>query len=299
MKSFLSLLLCSLLMGSSAVAQNARIAREGVAEDAEGVQLNIPSSPLVVDLTIEREVATVGIYARYAQKYLGVRGVLSDKVVYTIASADVALTDATAVQATPCVADQVTMLSYLGDDTSFSKVPFDKTSTTDESLDVAARKAANTLFAIRRHRMELITGEAGENVFGAGLQAALTELDRQEQAYTELFLGKRVTTTSVKRIIVTPSSDKQKYILCRFSAEQGILPTSDLTGDAVVLQLEKEKDGDFPLAVASAKASRTACYRVAADVTCILYSGTSELVRQTLPIFEFGRSVEVALPSKK
>lgn len=74
--------------------------------------------------------------------------------------------------------------------------------------------------------MELITSEAGEHVFGAGLQAALAELDRQEQAYTELFLGKRVTTTSVERITVVPDAGKQKYILCRFSPDRGLLPAT-------------------------------------------------------------------------
>lgn len=48
----------------------------------------------------------------------------------------------------------------------------------------------------------------------------------QEQAYTELFLGKRVTTTSVERITVVPDAGKQKYILCRFSPDRGLLPAT-------------------------------------------------------------------------
>ena len=49
----------------------------------------------------------------------------------------------------------------------------------------------------------------------------------------------------------------------------------------------------------SPKAARTATYRVAADVVCTVYCGTEELTRATLPLFEFGRDVELALPSKK
>ena len=124
-------------------------------------------------------------------------------------------------------------------------------------------------------------------------------LDRQEQAYTELFLGKRVTTTSVERITVVPDAGKQKYILCRFSPDRGLLPGNDLTGDVVLLQLDKESDGSFTLTPASPKAARTATYRVAADVVCTVYCGTEELTRATLPLFEFGRDVELALPSKK
>lgn len=171
----------------------------------------------------------MGPYARYAQKFLGVRGALSDKTLYSVKAARVALLDRDATTASEVPAGEVRATSYLGDAETFSRVPFDKRSLVDESLETAARNAANTLFAIRRHRMELITSEAGEHVFGAGLQAALAELDRQEQAYTELFLGKRVTTTSVERITVVPDAGKQKYILCRFSPDRGLLPGNDLT----------------------------------------------------------------------
>ena len=56
---------------------------------------------------------------------------------------------------------------------------------------------------------------------------------------------------------------------------------------------------DTTLTPASPKAARTATYRVAADVVCTVYCGTEELTRATLPLFEFGRDVELALPSKK
>ena len=86
------------------------------------------------------------------------------------------------------------------------------------ALEDAAREAANTIFSLRRHRIELITGEAGENVFGEGLKAALAEIERLEQSYLELFLGKRVVTTETRRYVVYPQSDKKQYIVCRFSA---------------------------------------------------------------------------------
>lgn len=188
--------------------------------------------------------------------------------------------------------------SYLGDAETFSRVPFDKRSLVDESLETAARNAANTLFAIRRHRMELITSEAGEHVFGAGLQAALAELTGGAGLYR--IVPRQAGDDDLRRrITVVPDAGKQKYILCRFSPDRGLLPGNDLTGDVVLLQLDKESDGSFTLTPASPKAARTATYRVAADVVCTVYCGTEELTRATLPLFEFGRDVELALPSKK
>ena len=66
-----------------------------------------------------------------------------------------------------------------------SRLQADKNDMAVLALEDAAREAANTIFSLRRHRIELITGEAGENVFGEGLKAALAEIERLEQSYLE------------------------------------------------------------------------------------------------------------------
>ena len=144
----------------------------------------------------------------------------------------------------------------------------------------------------------LITGEAGENVFGEGLKAALAEIERLEQSYLELFLGKRVVTTETRRYVVYPQSDKKQYIVCRFSAAAGLLPESDLSGDMVLLQIEPS--GNTATAVeASAKESNTVTCRVADPSVCTVIAGGREYARAVLPLFEFGRTINVALPRRK
>ena len=83
MKTLVSLLCCTALTVGSASAQSYRVARAGAFEENGRVEVGIPTSPLAVDLTVEKEVVTVGPYARYAQKFLGVRGALSDKTLYS------------------------------------------------------------------------------------------------------------------------------------------------------------------------------------------------------------------------
>ncbi|HAY31196.1 DUF4831 family protein, partial [Alistipes sp.] len=78
---------------------------------------------------------------------------------------------------------------YVECDTAFLKVPIDKQSTVEKSAESMAADAANMIFSLRRHRLDLVTGEAGENVFGGGLKAALDEISRLEQEYLALFLG--------------------------------------------------------------------------------------------------------------
>lgn len=189
-------------------------------------------------------------------------------------------------------------MSHATSEDEFSRLQADKNDMAVLALEDAAREAANTIFSLRRHRIELITGEAGENVFGEGLKAALAEIERLEQSYLELFLGKRVVTTETRRYVVYPQSDKKQYIVCRFSAAAGLLPESDLSGDMVLLQIEPS--GNTATAVeASAKESNTVTCRVADPSVCTVIAGGREYARAVLPLFEFGRTINVALPRRK
>ena len=175
----------------------------------------------------------------------------------------------------------------------------DKLEMTTSSLEDAARAAAERIYSLRRHRLDLITGEAGENVFGQGLDAALKEIDRQEQSYLELFLGKHVTTTSTRRYVVYPQTDKKQYIVCRFSPAGGLLPENDLSGDIVLLQIEPSGAEAGAGLEAGPKETNVVRCRVADPSTCTVLSGGQEYARTVLPVFEFGRTINVALPRRK
>ena len=169
---------------------------------------------------------------------------------------------------------------------------------TTPALEDAARTAAAQIFSLRRHRIELVTGEAGENVFGEGLKAALEEIDRLEQSYLELFLGKRIVSTETRRYVVCPQADKKQYIVCRFSPAAGLLPDTDLSGDIVLLQIEPSGVAKSDLEAGPKETQVVAC-RVADPSTCIVVSGGREYARAVLPVFEFGRTINVALPRRK
>lgn len=115
MKTLVSLLCCTALTVGSASAQSYRVARAGAFEENGRVEVGIPTSPLAVDLTVEKEVVTVGPYARYAQKFLGVRGALSDKTLYSVKAARVALLDRDATTASEVPVGEVRATSYPGE----------------------------------------------------------------------------------------------------------------------------------------------------------------------------------------
>lgn len=287
------LALALLLCGGGAVAQNPYIALEGASDSDRGIVVSQPRTVLGVDVTVACERTVSGPYARYAQKFLGVRAPLTDKTAWSLQDAAVSLLDERAVLEAPAPAPPAQRIAAYAESTDeFARIQPDKTDLTVPALEAAARDAATTIFSLRRHRMELITGEAGENVFGQGLAAALAEIGRLEQEYLELFLGKRVLRTETRRYVVYPQPDRKQYIVCRFSPADGLLPESDLSGDMVLLQADPGEAQTAGLE-ADPKARETVPCRVAAPTTCTVIHAGREYGRAVLPVFEFGRTIRV------
>lgn len=281
----------AMLFGAAGVAaQNPYIAPEG-ATDEGAIVITQPRTVLTVDVTATCEKTQAGPYARYAQKYLDVRAPLTDKCVWTVTGAAVALADA-AAQVVPDPAPAACVVA----DEPGAELPIDKVGLDVLPLEDAARAAAAKIFQLRKQRMDLISGEVGEHVFGAGLETALAEIARLERAYAELFLGRRIVTTESRRYTVYPVAGRKQYVVGRFAPDAGLLPAGDLTGDMVVLQIEPSGDRtDEP----ESKAANVVRCREADLSACSVVCGGRELVRATLPIFEFGRTVNVVVNRRR
>ena len=139
---FRLLTLALLCCGAAATAQNPYIALEGAAESAAGIAVSMPRSVLAVDLSVECSTVLCGPYARYAQKYLGVRAPLTDKTTWSIAGARIALAGDDAFGAAAPAADASRVVSHAASDEAFAALQPDKTSATVYSLEDAARMAA-------------------------------------------------------------------------------------------------------------------------------------------------------------
>ena len=199
------------------------------------------------------------------------------------------------------VPDRCEAVSYLDSDTSFVKVSVDRLSLVEKSPESMAQDAANAIFSLRRHRIDLVTGEAGENVFGAGLKAALEEIDRLEQEYLSLFLGKQFRQRIVREFSVVPSKDEPATVVCRFSDTAGLLSADDLSGRPVLLELAPENKAQSlaPERRASKDSRGTILYRVADMVNCRLMDGNREIAQSRLPLYQFGQVIELPVTSVK
>lgn len=218
------------LLGVVAVGSSQNISKAGL-YDKQGnlVVGEVEECTLGVTLRVTVEHFTPGVYARYAQKYLGKRATLSEYS--SIELIEGRLTVGALQKPSVQVVKPEQELP----------LPINRISSTAQTTEEQAASTANMIFSLRKHRLDLITGEAGENVFGAGLKSALDEIARMEQECLEMFYGKMVTSEEVHTFNVAIVADKSDYMVCRFSEKSGIVAVDDLSGAPVVLHIATEK----------------------------------------------------------
>lgn len=199
-----SLLVALLLVASSLVvdasAQQVVKKRIGSYIENGNVVVAEANTTLAVDIVVETEKFVAGPYAKQAQRLLGANAPLVDKVIHRIVKSDVAVAETSSYYASESVeVDNCCEVANI----EFPKVLPDRLSKTNLTIEQAADRAAEQIYALRTARLELITAELGDGVYGAGLESALREIDRLEKEYLELFFGKRSVTYSHQRYYVT------------------------------------------------------------------------------------------------
>ena len=290
MKHF-SIILFTALMALVAVdasAQQVVKKRVGIYKEGSSVVVAEATTTLIVDLVVEEEVFISGPYARYAQKLLGSRASLVDYTAFDILSADVAVAGDDSYKAVESIIDEPAEphKQHRLSDAVFGDILPDRLHLGAVKSDEAAEEAAEQIFALRRARLDLITGEMGDGVFGAGLESALREIDALEQSYMELFFGKRSKTIKTHRIVLPVEDDKTNYLFARFSFDSGLLSSDNLAGEILMLVIEPS-NMSYPTGVEKG----TITYRYANNATVTVALAQDVLCRKVLPIYEFGKIV--------
>lgn len=290
MKRLLILGLMAVMSLAVADVQAQHIQKQRIGSYYEGDKLVFGEArtTLEVHIAVEREVLVVGPYARYAQRLLGERAPLVGRDEYRIASAEVMLTEGDHLYESRN-AEYVAEENELG----FTMPLVDRMTSAELSADVAAEAAANQIFALRRARLDLITGELGDGSFGAGLDSALQEMQRLESEYLELFYGKSAKVVSYHRFIIPIEENKSNYIISRFNTNDGLVAEDDLTGDIVLLSI-RPSEMQYPESDIKGKIM----YRYANNARVMLSLGGNPLAERILPVYEFGETITLLAPIK-
>lgn len=284
----------------TAGAQSLKIARIGETSGSGDIRYVMPATTVVVDVTVKHDRVLSGEYARYAQKYLGVIAPLSDRDTYTIESAAIQWYDTDTPAQTelaPVAGRSYESSVHTEPGNEFMRVLPDKVSVAARNAEDAARDAAETIYSIRKRRLELVMGDVGENVYGEGLRAAIERLDRIENEYLELFLGKQSSVTYTERFRVVPEAGKSAYVVCRLNQAKGLVPTGDLSGEPLLLEIRAEglARRSYPAAEPQEKkgsrggtSASGAEYMVADMASCTVTDGKSVFAAATIPVYQMG-----------
>ena len=287
MKKIFTILLAAVFVSLAldASAQQVVKQRIGTYKESGNVVVSEATTTLVVDLTVECEEFEAGVYARYAQKYFGKRASLVSRMSYALVGGDVAVLDAPSYYAAPAniVTESVV--------TAGDKVMVDRLAADELTQEEAAKRAAERIFELRAARQDILLGEYGDGVYGAGLEAALREIERLENEYLKLFYGIRTVTTTSHRYIMPVSADMPNNVIARFNSEEGLLAKDNVAGDIVMVSVTPSE-----MSYPASNPKGTVAYRYANNANVTVSFAQEVLARRVLPIFEFGETVYFVMP---
>ncbi len=241
-----------------------------------------PVTTIAVDISLQTTSFKAGVYARYAQKYLGERAPLTNKESTTVEGAQILLAPHDYIAPKEVKQQEVVVKSPA------YELPIDRTSADITLPELAAQEAASRIFANRKVCQELISGDVGEGVFGAGLEVALDRFDRIESEYLSLFMGREVQSTQIERFYVDISSDMRRYMICRYDAQRGLISANELDGEPIYLQITPSQVQDTTVVTTMSKSAREVTYILPNRAQCDLYVGGEIISSKRLPLYSFG-----------
>jgi len=127
-------------------------------------------------------------------------------------------------------------------DSSFVRVPVIKKQETIKTIEERAREASDFLIKIRKRRFRLLTGMDGFYPQDDAIRFGTGELDKLEQSYLSLFIGKTITDTIRLNFIHIPvmGQSLEQTRLFEFSPTEGI---NARTGSDRIVSLMLKKTG--------------------------------------------------------
>jgi hypothetical protein len=266
-------------------AQHIEKKRVGTYKENGAVVMSDATTTFMVKVVVEYDEFEAGPYARYAQKLLGTRASFVNRAEYRVVAAEVALLESDDHGFSGNID------SYEQQATNEQKIQVDRLSTTEKSVENAAREAAETIFKLRKARLEMITGEQGEGVFGGGLESALKEIERLESAYLELFYGRRALSYETRTYILPVSENNTSMTVSRFSVDDGLVAIDDLAGEIIFLNINPS-DMEYP----ASDEKGVIPFRYANNAEVSVCLGSRVLCSRVMPIYEFGETVMIVKP---
>lgn len=313
---------------TTSLLSNAQLLTEKLAtatDTSRGIVYSLPKTILQVEVDTKCIQETPGIYFQYADRFLGMKEVIqSESIRYeitgfrltskTVSDPEQAYLISTgkksknvAIKLTPegflksingkSTNDEkvakVATRTIAKEDTKKWEVPASSIFTREmqqaNSTAKMAELAANQLFSIRDTRFNLLTQEVDKTPQdGRSYEIVLSELNRLENAYLELFKGKTTDSKQTFSYTLNPQKDSTDVLL-RFSLFKGVLDKNNLGGNPIYMEIKA-----LPVAAEALRVDKTATprglyYRVPGQAVVSITDGKEVLFSREVTIPQFGR----------
>ena len=319
------------------------IASAQKSSDPEGyVTYSLPSTSLVLDVEAVKESFYAGPYARYAEKYLGIKARQKDETRWEISrlgltpmvEADLARRYTIAVKksapdlsflklssaglvafadgglgsgqtwrfpisgsadfsdrgvSSNLKSEATTLYRGERNQSAYSRVSVQQNMVVEKSLEQKAAEAAQTIVRLREQRLQIVTGDTDATYSGEAMGAAVAELTRLEEEYLSLFTGYSDFQTMNVSFDVVPSADResQMYVAFRISDTAGPVPSDNLSGRPVVMEIVPQETS-VPAGGSVAVKTLTVNYLIPAVCTVKVKDGSDLLIQTRVPIYQLG-----------
>lgn len=234
-----------------------------------GVIYSLPKTSFEITLLVKKTTYRKGEFYPYAQRYLGIeKPVAEDKIVYTVEDISIINKGIPDKNNSFMVAFRPKSLEpfvYLREDGVIASINAEPESEVIQELKIpqgtapsvnprnylsqetlmagsTARQAelvARQIFGLRSGRTDILTGEA-ENMppDGNAYKVVMDEINLQEKALTELFIGSEQTEYFTHNYTIVPDErDIDRRVIARFSEKLGPVDADNLAGEPVYLSL--------------------------------------------------------------
>lgn len=139
-----------------------------------------------------------------------------------------------------------TIYNEILEDTNFVKIPVVKKQLVEKSIIDQAEELAEQILVLRDDRSALLVGEGDSEYLpdGQALEIMLLGLDKLEEEYMSMFIGKTFTSKQIYYFDYIPAENQlfRQEILCRFSETDGLLDAKNIKGKPVYLEITSENN---------------------------------------------------------
>ncbi len=185
-----------------------------------------------------------------------------------------------------------TVYKVVETDTAFVKIPVLEKQTLVKSIEEKAEEAAHQIFKLRKRRFKILT--ANYEVLppdGKAYEIIVKELEKLEEDYLSLFIGKRVGFTESFQFLYTPQSNENTGVVFRMSPQAGPVGVNDLGGKPIRIDF-KNLETIRELAIVptpSLVPQKQIFYRIPGMADLTIINGKDILYKSRMAIAQFGK----------